>query len=65
MQTLLSSSGRGRIVDTTSFLSKGVRCQAWHLPARSDQLRSAAGRPCLVMVSGLLYVGFRPKLQAA
>jgi pimeloyl-ACP methyl ester carboxylesterase len=35
-----------------AFTSGGVRCAAWHLPARSDALASSAGRPCVVMAHG-------------
>lgn len=34
------------------FTSHGVRCAAWHLPARSAALRAPAGRPCVVMANG-------------
>lgn len=33
------------------FTSHGVRCAAWHLPARSAAL-APAGRPCVVMANG-------------
>ncbi|MFX0573802.1 alpha/beta hydrolase [Nocardia nepalensis] len=35
-----------------SFPSHGVRCAAWHLPARSDAMTGPGGRPCLVMAHG-------------
>ncbi|MUL48315.1 alpha/beta hydrolase [Mycobacterium sp. CBMA293] len=34
------------------FYSHGVRCAAWHLPAATDELAGAAGRPCVVMAHG-------------
>ncbi|MGO4258657.1 alpha/beta hydrolase [Marmoricola sp. RAF53] len=34
-----------------TFLSAGVRCGAWHVPAADDRL-AAAGRPCAVMAHG-------------
>lgn len=36
----------------TSFDSHGTRCAAWHLPARSDTLTGARGRPCVVLGHG-------------
>lgn len=38
--------------EETSFDSHGVRCSAWHLPGQSDELRTARGRPCVVMGHG-------------
>ncbi|QZT65627.1 alpha/beta hydrolase [Mycolicibacterium austroafricanum] len=35
-----------------TFLSHGVECTAWHLPADADVLAGAAGRPCVVMAHG-------------
>lgn len=35
-----------------TFTSHGVRCSGWHVPAGSDELASAAGRPCVVMGHG-------------
>lgn len=35
-----------------SFTSHGVRCSAWHIPATTDVLAGAAGRPCIVMAHG-------------
>ncbi|RJQ78598.1 alpha/beta fold hydrolase [Pseudonocardiaceae bacterium YIM PH 21723] len=35
-----------------SFDSRGTRCAAWHLPARSEALHTASGRPCVVMAHG-------------
>lgn len=34
------------------FKSRGELCSAWHLPARSSALETAAGRPCVVMAHG-------------
>ncbi|MFG3224712.1 alpha/beta hydrolase [Kitasatospora sp. NPDC048194] len=34
------------------FLSRGVRCAAWHLPATNDALAGPGGRPCVVMAHG-------------
>jgi pimeloyl-ACP methyl ester carboxylesterase len=34
------------------FISGGVACAAWHLPAESDQLRGERGRPCVVIGPG-------------
>ncbi|MEU5696944.1 cytochrome P450 [Actinosynnema sp. NPDC020468] len=39
-------------METISFTSRGVRCEAWHLAAVDDRLTSAAGRPCVVMAHG-------------
>lgn len=36
----------------TTFLSRGVRCAAWHLPAVSTELTGDRGRPCVVMGHG-------------
>ncbi len=38
--------------DEISFDSQGVRCSAWLLPAESDELSTARGRPCVVMGHG-------------
>ncbi|MDE2420102.1 MAG: alpha/beta fold hydrolase [Gammaproteobacteria bacterium] len=35
-----------------TFMSHGVRCAAWHIPAKSNALVNAAGRPCIIMASG-------------
>ncbi|WP_433197895.1 alpha/beta hydrolase [Nocardia sp. CA-107356] len=35
-----------------TFTSHGVSCAAWHIPARTDALTGAAGRPCVVMAHG-------------
>jgi len=35
-----------------TFPSHGVRCAAWHIPASTDALADAAGRPCAVMAHG-------------
>jgi uncharacterized protein len=35
-----------------SFPSHGVRCAAWHIPARTDALTGAHGRPCVVLAHG-------------
>jgi pimeloyl-ACP methyl ester carboxylesterase len=34
-----------------NFISHGVRCAAWHVPARSDALAGPTGRPCVVMAN--------------
>ncbi|MGI8761901.1 MAG: alpha/beta hydrolase [Jatrophihabitantaceae bacterium] len=39
-------------MDTISFDSHGTRCAAWYLPAESEELATAAGRPCVVMGHG-------------
>lgn len=39
-------------MDQLTFISAGERCAAWHLPANSDELPDAAGRPCVVMAHG-------------
>ncbi len=39
-------------MDTVTFPSHGVRCEAWHLPARSTALTTDNGRPCVVMAHG-------------
>ncbi len=39
-------------MDTLTFPSHGVRCEAWHLPARSATFTTEAGRPCVVMAHG-------------
>lgn len=39
-------------METISFDSHGVRCEAWWLAARSEALTTAAGRPCVVMAHG-------------
>jgi dienelactone hydrolase len=35
-----------------TFPSHGVSCTAWHVPATTDALADAAGRPCVVMAHG-------------
>lgn len=35
-----------------SFVSAGTRCAAWHLPATTDALTTARGRPVVVMAHG-------------
>jgi uncharacterized protein len=35
-----------------TFPSHGINCAAWHIPARTDALAGAAGRPCVVMGNG-------------
>ncbi|MEU9702630.1 alpha/beta fold hydrolase [Streptomyces sp. NPDC047981] len=35
-----------------TFLSQGVRCAAWHVPATHDALAGPGGRPCVVMAHG-------------
>ena len=35
-----------------TFPSHGVSCAAWHIPAGSDALAGASGRPCVVMAHG-------------
>ena len=35
-----------------AFESCGVSCAAWHIGAESDDLRTPAGRPCVVMAHG-------------
>ncbi|MCT7352810.1 alpha/beta hydrolase [Streptomyces sp. 15-116A] len=35
-----------------TFVSHGVRCAAWHLPAGNDALAGPLGRPCVVMAHG-------------
>lgn len=35
-----------------TFLSHGVRCAAWYVPASTDALADVAGRPCVVMAHG-------------
>ncbi len=39
-------------METVSFDSHGTRCAAWWLPAESDDLVAAGGRPCVVMGHG-------------
>jgi pimeloyl-ACP methyl ester carboxylesterase len=39
-------------ISDISFSSAGVRCAAWHYRASSEQLRTEAGRPCVVMAHG-------------
>ncbi|WP_341924140.1 alpha/beta fold hydrolase [Nocardioides psychrotolerans] len=39
-------------METITFDSHGVRCEAWLLAARSDALTTAGGRPCVVMGHG-------------
>ena len=34
------------------FLSHGVRCAAWHVPAQTDALTGVDGRPCVVLAHG-------------
>ncbi|MEU0405320.1 alpha/beta fold hydrolase [Streptomyces sp. NPDC006197] len=34
------------------FVSRGVRCAAWHVPAGHDGLAGPEGRPCVVMAHG-------------
>ena len=40
------------VLTDLTFTSHGVRCAAWHVPARGDALAGPAGRPCVVMASG-------------
>ncbi len=35
-----------------SFKSNGVACRAWHFTATTDKLKTADGRPCVVMAHG-------------
>ncbi|MFC8507661.1 alpha/beta hydrolase [Streptomyces sp. NPDC057411] len=35
-----------------TFLSRGARCAAWHVPATSEALAGPGGRPCVVMAHG-------------
>jgi pimeloyl-ACP methyl ester carboxylesterase len=35
-----------------AFMSAGVECAAWHLPAATDELGGECGRPCVVMAHG-------------
>jgi pimeloyl-ACP methyl ester carboxylesterase len=37
---------------TIKFPSRGVQCEAWHIPAADDTLKGADGRPCIVMAHG-------------
>jgi pimeloyl-ACP methyl ester carboxylesterase len=39
-------------MDTVRFDSHGDACEAWHLPADSDEMTTSAGRPCVVMAHG-------------
>ncbi|MGH8861498.1 MAG: alpha/beta hydrolase [Jatrophihabitantaceae bacterium] len=39
-------------MDEISFDSHGTSCAGWYLPAGNDDLRTAAGRPCVVMGHG-------------
>jgi pimeloyl-ACP methyl ester carboxylesterase len=39
-------------METIAFDSHGTKCAAWYLEAESDELQSAAGRPCVVMGHG-------------
>jgi pimeloyl-ACP methyl ester carboxylesterase len=39
-------------VQTIGFTSHGVRCEAWYLPAETDELTTSRGRPCVVMGHG-------------
>ena len=39
-------------METISFDSHGTRCEAWYLPAVTDDLTDRAGRPCVVMGHG-------------
>lgn len=39
-------------MQTITFDSHGVRCEAWRLTARSEALTTTAGRPCVVMAHG-------------
>ncbi len=39
-------------METISFDSHGTRCEAWYLPATTDDLTTDAGRPCVVMAHG-------------
>lgn len=38
---------------TFRFDSAGTSCEAWHVPATSDELATAAGRPVVVLCHGL------------
>ena len=39
-------------METIGFDSHGTRCEAWYLPAGSDELTTSRGRPCVVMGHG-------------
>ena len=39
-------------METVSFDSHGTRCEAWWVPATSDDLARPAGRPCVVLGHG-------------
>ncbi len=39
-------------METIAFDSHGTQCAAWYLEAETDELQSAAGRPCVVMGHG-------------
>lgn len=39
-------------METIRFDSHGTRCEAWYLPAASDDLSTERGRPCVVMGHG-------------
>ncbi|MDP9117244.1 MAG: alpha/beta fold hydrolase [Actinomycetota bacterium] len=39
-------------METIRFDSHGATCEAWHLPAESDELTNGQGRPCVVMAHG-------------
>jgi len=39
-------------METIDFDSHGTRCEAWHLPASTDVLSTADGRPVVVMAHG-------------
>lgn len=38
--------------ETVSFHSRGVRCEAWWLPAETDALSNSGRAPCVVMAHG-------------
>ncbi|WP_323868829.1 alpha/beta hydrolase family protein [Xenorhabdus szentirmaii] len=39
-------------MEDIKFMSGGITCAAWYLPATTDSLANDSGRPCIVMASG-------------
>ncbi|CAG69534.1 alpha/beta hydrolase [Acinetobacter baylyi] len=39
-------------MENIKFISQGITCAAWHIPATSNKLANSSGRPCIVMAHG-------------
>lgn len=39
-------------MENIKFISKGITCSAWYIPATTDKYMNSRGRPCVVMANG-------------